>query len=323
MVMRRVFNRHVCFCVLSTAILAGLALMTSQTKVYAAQNCQGLAGGGSRGDDGSGLIVCDGKGKGSGWSGKDGWGELSGGRDIDMSGKSGQAAVTVYNGTGRGTTTNIRISSKLTVKDSGGSNNNPAIKVHNKGVLVVDDADVTGVQKGIDVSGSGSSVTVVQGSIGVRAGGGGSLIEVKGGGTVELMRGVTIKTVSGNVNGEVVINNGGTLQLDGQSFTGVTTGIVIKGGGNASVKGGATITVKQDGTGFKMQGAGTADVMDMMIKGSGGKGTGAEVSSGTLKMTRVGITTGSAGTGAKVTSGTLRLEGSSTITVGAGGTGLW
>ncbi|WP_281388226.1 hypothetical protein [Bartonella capreoli] len=41
--MRRVFNHHVCLCVLSTAILAGLALMTSQNKVYAqAKNCTGV-----------------------------------------------------------------------------------------------------------------------------------------------------------------------------------------------------------------------------------------------------------------------------------------
>ncbi|AQX19226.1 hypothetical protein [Bartonella sp. WD16.2] len=53
MVMRRVLKHHVCLCVLSTAIVAGLALITSQ-KVYAQYlktnmgNCKGMAGSGSR-----------------------------------------------------------------------------------------------------------------------------------------------------------------------------------------------------------------------------------------------------------------------------------
>ncbi|MEL6093430.1 beta strand repeat-containing protein [Bartonella schoenbuchensis] len=313
MVMRRVFNRHVCLCVLSTAILAGLALMTSQTKVYAAQNCKGLAG--SSEDKGEEPIVCDGTDKGSGW--RNGVGELSGKRNIDMGVHSGaEAAVTVT-----GQKANIRISSKLTVKDSGGSNNNPAIKVHNKGVLMlVGDVSVEGVQKGIDVSGSGSSVTVVQGKIGVRKGGG-PVIEVKNNGEVTLIKGVTV-TESGSMTGEVVINNGGTVQLNGQSFTGVITGIKIMGNGNASVKGGATITVKQDGTGFKMQGQGTADVVDMTITGSGGKGTGVimEGQGGTLTLNSVKLK--QLETGAKVTNGVLKMEGSSTINVAAGGKGL-
>ncbi|MEL6093452.1 beta strand repeat-containing protein [Bartonella schoenbuchensis] len=318
MVMRRVFNHHVCLCVLSTAILAGLALMTSQTKVYAQpQNCKGLAGS-SDGDDGKQLIVCDETGTGSGWKKRDGWGELTGNRTINMSGKSDKAAVTVTN------STKIRIKSTLTVTDSSGTGNNTAIKVHNKGVLkLVGGVNVTGVQKGVDVSGSGSSVTVMTGSIGVRAQGGGSLIEVKNSGKVVLMEGVT---VTGSGSGEVVvINNGGTVELGGVQLKDVKTGIVVKGGGNANVKGGATITVKQGGTGFKMEGTATANVMDMTINGSGGGGnrTGVEMgSTGTLTMTKVGITTGSAGTGAKVTKGTLELNGGSTITVGQNGTGV-
>ncbi|WP_343358092.1 hypothetical protein AAJP84_04240 [Bartonella schoenbuchensis] len=82
MVMRRVFNHHVCLCVLSTAILAGLALMTSQNKVYAAQNCKGVASsrGNSQTDSAFDPIVCDGtrpdgRGWGNGGTAKSGeWG---------------------------------------------------------------------------------------------------------------------------------------------------------------------------------------------------------------------------------------------------------
>ncbi|MEL6093426.1 hypothetical protein [Bartonella schoenbuchensis] len=316
MVMRRVFNHHVCLCVLSTAILAGLALMTSQTKVYAAQNCNGLASGGDKSDQ---PIVCDETADGTGV--QKGVGTLTGKRDINMSVHSGQAAVTVT-----GAKTNITISSELKVTDKGGKNNNPAIKVHNKGVLMlVGDVSVEGVQKGIEVSDSGSSVTVVQGKIGVRKAGGGSLIEVKNSGKVVLMEEVTVGTIS--ESGEVVvINNGGTVELKGQSFNNVAMGIVVKGNNTtASVRGKATITVKQDGTGFKMQGQGTANVMELTISGNRGVTgvTGVEMgSTGTLTLTKVGITTGSAGTGARVSNGTLEILGKSKIDVGVGGTGV-
>ncbi|MEL6093922.1 beta strand repeat-containing protein [Bartonella schoenbuchensis] len=315
MVMRRVFNHHVCLCVLSTAILAGLALMASQTKVYAqAQNCKGLTGD-RNGDASDKPIVCDGTDKGSGW--RNGVGTLTGNRTIDMGVHSG-VAVTIT-----GQKAKITIKSTLTVRDSGGTGNNTtAIKVSGQGKLTVDNADVAEVQKGIVVENKGSSVTVVQGKIGVRAGGG-PVIEVKNEGEVVFNRGVTVGTISESRE-VMVIENGGTLKLDGQDFKNVKTGIVVRGNGTANVKGGATITVKQGGgggTGFKMQGTGTADVMELEIKGSGGNGTGAEVSSGTLKMTRV--TLKDLATGAKVTGqGTLRMIGDSTITVGQNGTGV-
>ncbi|MEL6093446.1 hypothetical protein [Bartonella schoenbuchensis] len=322
MVMRRVFNRHVCLCVLSTAILAGLALMTSQTKVYAQpQNCKGLASGkgGSQTDSQSGLIVCDGgpEGKGTG-------GELSGRRDIDMSKYSGQAAVTVYNKDRRGTTTNIRIVAPLTVTDSIGGSNTTAIKVYQQGVLTVMNATVEKVQKGIVVDGSKSSVTVMKGSIGVRKGGdAGPVIEVSKEGKVVLMEGVKVGTISGSNAGEVVIENGGDVTLMGTRFDNVKMGIVVKGTtGMANVKGGATINLASNGTGFKMQGQANADVMELNISG-GNRATGVDMgSTGTLRMTRVGITTGSAGTGAKVTSGTLELLGKSTIQVVVRGKGM-
>ncbi|WP_208541686.1 hypothetical protein, partial [Bartonella capreoli] len=316
--MRRVFNHHVCFCVLSTAILAGLALMTSQTKVYAGKNCKGVAGGE---DSESGLIVCDGtRPDGSGWSVDGGWGELSGtNRNIDMSVHSrDEAAVTVYNKSGR--ETKIRIKSKLTVTNKSGKNNNPAIKVEKGGKLaLVGGVNVTEVKKGIVVDGPRSSVMVLQGTIGVLTGGG-PVIELSNNGKVVLNDGVTVGPISGNVNGEVVINNGGTLRMDGQSFTGVTTGIVVKGAtGTANVRGGATITVKQGGTGMDVEG--NANVMDMTIKGSGGNGMGVLINgSGTVVMTKVKLM--QLETGARVTNGTLTLNGGSKIEVGGSGTGF-
>ncbi|MEL6093923.1 beta strand repeat-containing protein [Bartonella schoenbuchensis] len=312
MVMRRVFNHHVCFCVLSTAILAGLALMTSQTKVYAAQNCKGLAGSGD-GDQGNGLIVCDGKGP----DGTGAGGVLSGRRDIDM-GKHprDEAAVTIT-----GASTKIRISSELKVTNSRGSSNNMAIKVSGQGKLTVDDATVTGVQKGIVVEGPSSSVTIVQGTIGVRAQGGGSLIEVSNNGEVVLMKDVKVGTISGNKE-VILIDGGGDVMLMGTRFDNVKTGIVVRGRtGTATVRGGATITLQGSGSkGLKMEGTASANVGNVTIMGSGGKGTGAEVSSGTLTLNMVQLK--QLETGAKVTNGTLEILGKSTINVAAGGTGV-
>ncbi|WP_343358089.1 NosD domain-containing protein [Bartonella schoenbuchensis] len=326
MVMRRVFNHHVCLCVLSTAILAGLALMTSQTKVYAqAQNCKGLGGGrgGSQTDSESGLIVCDGGEKGTGWSDGSGWGELSGtNRNIDMSKYSDyEAAVTIT-----GANTKIKIKSKLTVRDKSGSSQKTAIKVYDGGKLaLVGGVDVTEVKKGIVVDGRGSSVMVMTGSIGVRKGGGGSLIEVKNGGEVMLMKEVKV-TGSGNVNGEVVINNGGTVELMGTGLSvSKGTGIKIMGTGTATVRGGgATIEVGGNGTGMEMDmSGGTANVMELNISGGGGNGMGVLINgSGTVVMTKVKLM--QLETGARVTSGVLTLNGGSKIDVGgSGGTGMY
>ncbi|WP_208541671.1 right-handed parallel beta-helix repeat-containing protein, partial [Bartonella capreoli] len=326
MVMRRVLNHHVCFCVLSTAILAGLALMTSQNKVYAqAQNCKGVDSGGE-----NQPIVCDGTTNGSGWS-VDGrpansgeWGGLSVNRTINMNKYSGKAAVTVYNGSGG--RAKIMIKDKLTVTDSKGtSNNTTAIKVERGGELaLVGGVDVTGVKKGIVVEGRGSSVMVLQGTIGVRAKGGGSLIEVSNNGKVVLMKGVKVGTVSENVNGEVVINNGGTVELMGTGLSvSKGTGIKIMGTGTATVRGGgATITLQGGGTGMDVEGTASADVMDMTITGSGNTGTGVLINgSGTVTLTKVQLM--QLETGARVTSGVLTLNGGSKIEVGQNGKGVW
>ncbi|MEL6089667.1 beta strand repeat-containing protein [Bartonella schoenbuchensis] len=312
MVMRRVFNHHVCLCVLSTAILAGLALMTSQTKVYAqAKNCNGVTNGDGQGDDKSDQpIVCDGGPGGTG-------GVLEGNRTIDMNVHSGETAVTIT-----GSSTKITIVGPLKVWDSDGgrsSNDNMAIKVDGGGELTVDNADVTGVQKGIVVDGSKSSVTVVEGTIGVRAGGG-PVIEVSSGGKVVLNDGVTVE-LNGGSEGEVVINNGGTLQLDGKSKINVKqggTGLDVSNG-TANVMG-ATITLQGDGSkGLVMKG-GTV----MMTEGeitAGGTGTGVEMSgSANVTLTRVEIK--EVAKGITMTGGTLQLDGGTKIDVAAGGKGL-
>ncbi|EJF88533.1 hypothetical protein, partial [Bartonella melophagi] len=290
MVMRRVLRHHVCLCVLSTAVLASLALLTDQNKVYAGLNCKGVAnpsGNGSSSDNNKGRIECDGKSNGRG----DGKGQLSGKRTIDMSetgGKgtsnSGHPAVKVH---GRGT--NITISSELKITDSG-SNNNPAIQVENGGVLTVNNVTMTDVHKGIEVSGGGSSVTVVKGSIEVRNGGG-AVIEVRDGGDVTLNRGVKVSG-GGDNTGIEVNGTGGTVTLVGTNFSKVKTGIVFKGTGTANVVGvGATINLASGGTGIKMEGDGRANatVMNMAFMGNR-TATGAEVTSGTLTVNTVTMT---------------------------------
>ncbi|WP_343358085.1 right-handed parallel beta-helix repeat-containing protein [Bartonella schoenbuchensis] len=248
-------------------------------------------------------------------------GGLSGtNRNIDMSGHPrDEAAVTVYNKSGG--ETKIMIKSKLTVRDSRSKNNNPAIKVYNKGELaLVGGVDVTEVKKGIVVDGRGSSVMVMTGSIGVKTGGG-PVIEVKNGGEVMLMKEVKV-TGSGNVNGVgVLIENGGKVMLmEGVTMKNVKMGMKIKGNGNASVKGGgATIEVGQSGTGMEVEG--NANVMELNINGSGGKGTGVvKMGEGTLTLTSVKLM--QLETGARVTNGTLTLNGGSKIDVTRGGTGF-
>ncbi|EJF88425.1 right-handed parallel beta-helix repeat-containing protein, partial [Bartonella melophagi] len=313
---------HVCLCVLSTAVLASLALLTDQNKVYAGLNCKGVAnssGNGSSSDNDKGRIECDGgsNGKGSG-------GQLSGKRTIDMSGKWGTGgsnrnsdgpAVKVY---GRGT--NITISSELKITDNG-SNSHPAIQVENGGKLTVNNVTMTNMQTGIVVLGPKSSVIVVKGSIGVKNGGG-AVIEVGGGGDVTLNRGVKVSG-GGDNTGIEVGQGGGTVTLVGTSFTGVQKGIVFKGskGGASVMGGGATISLENGGTGITMQGSGgaSANVMSMTIQGSGG--TGAEVKNGTLTVNMVTMT--DVKMGMKVTgSGRANVMGGEIKGKGGTGTGV-
>ncbi|WP_208431836.1 hypothetical protein, partial [Bartonella schoenbuchensis] len=169
MVMRRVLKHHVCLCVLSTAVLAGLAFITAQEVYAGSKNCNGVAspGGGGDGSDRSNeRIECDGSSGGGRTK------NLSGIRNINMGKDSGAPAVKVY-----GSGADITISSEP-LKITGDSGNNPAIKVYGQGKLTVMNVTATDVYKGI-VAEDGGSVTVLQGSIGVRENGG-AVIEVNG-----------------------------------------------------------------------------------------------------------------------------------------------
>ncbi|OPB30090.1 hypothetical protein BWD121_011360 [Bartonella sp. WD12.1] len=91
--MRRVLKHHVCFCFLSTALLAGVSLIAAQEKVYAGSqgNCRVVA-------DGSGNdepIVCNGS---DGLSGGASDVVLRDNRDIDMSKYPSWPAVEVRGG---------------------------------------------------------------------------------------------------------------------------------------------------------------------------------------------------------------------------------
>ncbi|AQX20267.1 right-handed parallel beta-helix repeat-containing protein [Bartonella sp. WD16.2] len=339
MVMRRVLKHHVCLCVLSTAIVAGLALITSQ-KVYAQaqQNCMGWVEDSQvlarHHDKREGKIVCD-----SGIKTR----TLTGVRTIDMSdpNEGDDEAIKII-----GPNTDITIGDdKLTVKN-GDRSDKSAIRVEQGARLTLkENVSITNVQKVMEVDGSGSVITVNGGTfglkdaIGARNGEGRVMIEVKNegrivfdkrvgsnGGSLIISGGVGATTkVTGievsETGGEVEMRKGTTV-----NFERVTEAIKIKGSAEATVSGGGTINVTGSGGGstvVKMEGSGKADVMNLTIKGSEGTTvTGAEVSSGTLMMNMVKLM--QVTTGAKVTEGgTLKvLEG--TITGGGGnqGTGV-
>ncbi|WP_204379490.1 hypothetical protein, partial [Bartonella bovis] len=151
---RCVFKHHVYLCVVSTALMAGLSLITSHTsKAYAqALNC----GGGSSVSTISSNepIVCD-------RSSRTRVLNSISGSEIEINMDTGrdpkEAAVTV-----KGSGTNITIVKRLTV--TGNGKNLPVIKVYGGGALtLVEEVDVSGakeMQKAIVVEGQGSSVTL-------------------------------------------------------------------------------------------------------------------------------------------------------------------
>ncbi|WP_152023204.1 hypothetical protein [Bartonella bovis] len=309
MVMRCVFKHHVYLCVVSTALMAGLSLITSHTsKAYADQNC---GSGSVVGTVNNEPIVCDG-----------GVTRIlnsrSGGKDINinMDKHSGKAAVTVKDGA------NITILKKLKVTGSKGGGL-PVIKVERGGALTLnEDVDVegaTGMQKAIVVDESGSSVTLN----GVLKGF--ERVQVKNGGMVVLGEKVT-----GIEKVKVKINDGGTVTLNGNvTFNNDEAGIKIEGsGGTANVIGvGRTMTVNgsgsgSDGVGIQMDGAGgTASVVGLNIKNNGGTGTGVDVQSGTGTMTLMGVEISEFRVGVNANKGTVKLMGSRRLRLRMGGRG--
>ncbi|WP_192812775.1 hypothetical protein [Bartonella bovis] len=280
MVMRCVFKHHVYLCVVSTALMAGLSLITSHTsKAYAqAHNCGSGGGVGTVKNDNK-PIVCD-SSSGTKTLNSSGGGEIK----INMDKDPGKSAVTV---TGSGT--NITIIKKITVTGSGGkgSDQKPVIKVLNKGQLTLDeDVDVKGVtggmQKVIAVEGQGSSVTLKGKLTGFER------VQVKNGGMVVFEKGV--KGIEGM---KVKINDGGMVNMMGDvafnSVGGAGIQITGDGAGKATVMGvGRTMTVNGSGSGIQMEGSGNADVMRLKIKGSGGTGVSMQ-GTGVMELTKVEV----------------------------------
>ncbi|ENN90513.1 hypothetical protein m07a_11200 [Bartonella schoenbuchensis m07a] len=290
MVMRCVLKHHVCLCVLSTAVLAGLALITAQTKVYAGSlNCDGIVNtygtgvpGNPSGDNPNKRIECDGDGRYEGEYGK---------------GNGGRAVITIVD--------------ELKITDNGKRNTNPAIQVERQGKLTLaGEVSIQNVNKGILVKDSKSSVIVTQGKIGVR---GDYVIGVKDGGTVTLMGEVKVNSV-----GIVFMGDKGTANVSGGAggatislANGNSTGVIMqgKGGANATVIN-MTIT-GSGGVGAEMMGEGT--LMLNMVKISQVQ-MGARVSKGKLTVMGGEIkANGAGGIGADVSGGVLEVMGNVTI----------
>ncbi|WP_152023202.1 hypothetical protein [Bartonella bovis] len=313
MVMRCVFKHHVYLCVVSTALMAGLSLITSHTsKAYANQNCG--SGSGAKVVSGDNKpIVCDSRGTRT--LNSSGGGEIKINMDKDP-GKS--AAVTV-----RGPRTEITIIKKLKVTGSKGGGL-PVINVLSGGKLtLVEEVDVmgAGIQKEIVVEGSESSVTLKGKLTGFEG------VQVNNGGMVVLGEKVT-----GIEGMKVKINDGGGMVRfdENVTFNNGEAGIQITGdgAGKATVMGvGRTMTVTKGSgvNGIQMDGAGTgkATVMGLKIMGSGGgRGKGVDVQNG-REMTLMGVEIEGFKMGVNAQSGTVKINGESTITVTNSGTGLW
>ncbi|ENN91106.1 hypothetical protein m02_10440 [Bartonella bovis m02] len=311
MVMGCVFKHHVYLCVVSTAMLAGLSLITSHTKVYAKQqNC------GTVSSDGSGVvnkpIVCD---RSSGTMVLN----TSSGRgneiEINMSKHSNaETAVTI---TGSGT--NIIATKKLKVTGmvKGGSGKGPVIKVLSGGKLML--------HGGVEVEVTGAGMKKV--------------IEVNSGGTLMMDGESTIK-VKGDGTGLVGVQMGSMeklMMMRNVIFENVSEGINIKGGGSGgSVMvmglGKTTMTVKNSGSvGIKVEDTGkiNATVMGLKIErsgtGSGSKGVefvGNVTGKGTGTLTLNMVEISGFETGVSASKGTLNIMGNSAITVTSGGMGL-
>ncbi|OPB29082.1 hypothetical protein BWD121_000870 [Bartonella sp. WD12.1] len=316
--MRRVLKHHVCFCFLSTALLAGVSLIAAQEKVYAGSlgNCKGDVDGSGRDDEQP--IVCNGS---DGLSGGASDKVLRGDRNIDMSKYPGWPAVEVY-----GENADITMSGTLRVTNGDGRDNTyPAIKVHGGGVLKLVEATVTNVHKGIVAD--GGFVTVMAGSIKIKDGG--VVVEVSKGGRVTLNNRVAVikgqEGSSTGITGIEVGDGGGTVELMDTSFTNVKTGIMIKGAGegkaNVTMTGKGKIEVGSGGKGIVMQGTGEAEVTGGTIEGSGSV-VGAVVSSGTLTLMGTSFTKVTMGAEVKG-DGKLKMTGGEIrVTSTNGGTGL-
>ncbi|ENN92726.1 hypothetical protein m02_10190 [Bartonella bovis m02] len=277
MVMGCVFKHHVYLCVVSTAMLAGLSLITSHTKAYAqktTKNCTIV-------NDPNEPIVCDG-----GVTGMLNTTKGSGGKieiDMDMSRHSSAEAVKITGGA------DITIMKKLTVKVTGWSGQKPVIKVDNKGKLMMMrevKVEVTGVGVGSKGVLMGSmeklmmmgNVTFEGVTEGININGGGrrGSVMVMGMG-MEL--GGTTMTVNGKDDGVVGIKVEDTGTIDATVMglkiegSGGSKGVEAMGTGTLKMMGNSTIIFTGD-YGVKVGGTATAHLTDVKIRGRVDRGRG-------------------------------------------------
>ncbi|ENN93967.1 autotransporter [Bartonella bovis m02] len=329
MVMGCVFKHHVYLCVVSTAMLAGLSLITSHTKVYAQnQNC--TIADSNRNGVVNGPIVCSGRKGVLTTSGSNG-NEI----EINMSGHPDKEAVKIMSGA------NIMIMKKLMVTVTKWSGKNlPVIKVDKGGKLMLlggVEVDVTGVgmKKVIEVNGG---MLMLDGVGMIEGKGSGEVMLVNNGGTL-MMMGESKITIKGDGSGKGVQMGSmeKLMMMRDVTFENVSEGINIEGSmggvmvmGMGTGMGKTTMTVKNSGSGvvgIKVQDTKAIDatVMGLKIEGSGGS-KGVEFmgsvtgKGGTLMLNMVEISGFEKGVSASG-KGMVNIMGNSRITF-KGGTGL-
>ncbi|ENN92673.1 hypothetical protein [Bartonella schoenbuchensis] len=113
----------------------------------------------------------------------------------------------------------------------------------------------------------------------------------------------------------------GTLEVIKGSIQGNTMGVEVSEKGVLKIEGSSTIMVT-NGTGLSVKGSGKATMMGGSIGGSGGTGTGVEVNTSEGEVTLNTVEVSRFKTGASVKSGKLTVTGGSTIAGGEMGVGV-
>ncbi|WP_208431905.1 beta strand repeat-containing protein, partial [Bartonella bovis] len=311
MVMRCVFKHHVYLCVVSTALMAGLSLITSHTsKAYADQNCGSSRGGGVKVvGDVVGPIVCDSRETRTLNSRSGGDIEIN----MDRGRGSKEAAVTV---TGQGT--NITIMKKLKITGTGKAS-------------VMGMGKTMTVTKGGGIQMDGTGTADVMGL--TIMGSGGMGVDMQGTGTMELNKvnvsgftmGVNAMSGKVNINGNstITVTNSGTVILNGVAISGFGKGVYATGAGTLTISGGTTIqfTGGSGNYGVKVENGVTANITGATIRGTSGQGTGV-IKDGTKMMTMTDVTISGVKVGVEVKKGTVDMMGGTVTFEGGSGYGV-
>ncbi|WP_208431917.1 hypothetical protein, partial [Bartonella bovis] len=222
-----------------------------------------------------------------------------------------------------------------TLEMSGGAISNVAMGVEaTNGDLTVSGVTMTGVQKGIDMSGSGTLTVnnnariTFTGEHGVKVESGvtsASLTNVTitgasgGTGTGVIMDGKTLEMTDVGISGVqtgIQVSNG-NLTVSGGTMTGVQTGIDMSGSGKLVVNSGARIEFTGE-HGVKVGNGVTATLTNVTIEGTGsGQGTGV-VMGGTGEMTLTSVGISKVKVGVYATGGNLTISGGSISEVQTG-----